>query len=443
MAPCTAPPAFLRYRPISWETGILAVPDNEAPAVGDASPSAVPSKQSAVPSKPSPSASTKKRKSDAPSEQPRKRQSVPTDVDEDDISDMEVNGKAPWENDDDGSGDDDPPNRAPRQPGTRGSARISSRQQGTVQCDPLNEIAGPVAPSSPAIPPPPERTDLSPIDTELSSAGNTFTNVEQPPDVSPVDMPTTFKAPIEDPQNEDPPNESPMDTEATAMDIDETQPRRASTRLSNPQSSQTTSTSTKKNTRTSKSSRTVKKTAKKTTAVHTPSTLASNKWPDYIEHVAPMFSNLTDTTWSSLVDIFYDFEKARGYQDGRLRAGQRPLVLRNWVASRRPQLLDGVLSDKMPATLTLVKNEFWQWWRYLQPVWRNADNSNKPLTDSSRVPGGSWDSLDATGNNGIVNVMVYLCMWGIKVSTDASGRAGWQEALADVRWAFEQMGSTT
>lgn len=281
--------------------------------------------------------------------------------------------------------------------------------------------------------------EQDPIDVEMAQDAPAAGESPSPEPTGPTDDAAPH-APMDVAPPHTPPDEpmdEPMDDNDMGEDSIPTAPRKQPTRATSRAIGTTT---------TKKPGKKTTGDAKKITAA---TAAAKSKGPadsraGYINHVRPMFDKVLDDNWASLVAMFFEFEKSKGYKDERLRTGQRPPVLLNWVASRRPQLLDGVLSDKLPATVTLVRNEFWTWWRYLQPDWRELRQCNKPLIEADRQKtGNEWKSLNVLGTNGLVNVMVYLCMWGMKVVADGTGHPAWQDALVDVRWVIEQMSTAT
>ncbi|KIY60994.1 hypothetical protein CYLTODRAFT_460228 [Cylindrobasidium torrendii FP15055 ss-10] len=100
----------------------------------------------------------------------------------------------------------------------------------------------------------------------------------------------------------------------------------------------------------------------------------------------------------------------------------------------------GALPPHMPTTDSLVRDEFWSWWRWLQPEWRETPPATYPLTKEDReLAEDDWEGVDASGNNGIINVMAYLLFWGMRVVQTGAGRQEWIDALCDVEWVLSKM----
>ncbi|KIY68992.1 hypothetical protein CYLTODRAFT_442968 [Cylindrobasidium torrendii FP15055 ss-10] len=436
LAPCTAPPTFLRYRPVSWEAAAASAPSvNTAPPTMTQqapTPNGVPSPGAAQLS--SLPTTTGKRKTTDTMSKPRKKRGSQHASDEFDETDEDVpQMKDPWDIEDDGSGEDEHPS-AHHEPGTRASHRISARTSSQQQTLPNTAItmsaatprpAGPAVNIEPVVATPPVVTGENPtvsaepmVATSSANSTGTVDNDEQ------NGTPMEFQE-----SNEQQPADVPMDD----MNIAPSEPE-----VAQPESAEASKT--KSVTRASRRNPPAAKKPTKTRQSGKASENSSNTPHEYLNHVRPMFAMVNDDIWNELVALFVRYETGHDSTDARLAPGHRPDVILTWVRSRRPQLLDGVLPTKMPETVTLAKGVFWSWWRCLQPPWRNLRQSNKPITSSDRrITGDDWSRLDANGINGLVNVMVYLLMWGLKVKEDGSGLAAWHEAIRDVQWTFEQM----
>ncbi|KIY61815.1 hypothetical protein CYLTODRAFT_495026 [Cylindrobasidium torrendii FP15055 ss-10] len=384
IAPCSAPPSFLRYRPTTWDAGntespsahsqpstdngLISPPDVSLPGnpttSSNQSPSATTSKKS-----------SKKRKSNTDAAAPpakRHATGVRTNTnDEDQTSDDEPE-ETPWQVDDDGSGEDEPANSQPRRSGTRTSMRISTKTL-PPQHDPLDDITNTVHMSSSDKLPSPEIPD--------NVAGAQLTD--------------------DDTMNEGLDTLNAPTTPATASTPVSTAPF-----LSNP-------------------------------------TIPADL-PKYLTHVLPKFETLAEPAWQDVTKSFVKYEVSRKFDDVRLQTGNRPAAAVQWSRLRRPLITPDKLPREMPQTVKLAAEAFWRWWRHLQPSWRNVNASANALGDIDRnITEEDWERLDASGANGLVNVMGYLWLWGMKVGVSGEGCQDWEAALRDVQWALEKMTAAT
>ncbi|KIY64697.1 hypothetical protein CYLTODRAFT_413146 [Cylindrobasidium torrendii FP15055 ss-10] len=442
--PCTAPPSFLRYRPVTWELG-GPVPVNalQVTESSDPLPATLPGPSSNFSPPPVPSAApsnqtgliqiapnTSKRKKTTPAvEKPRKRRSHQRDNDSDTENDEE-----PWKAfNSDGSGDDEPPNRAPYQPGTRSSGRLSSASK-TV-----NSVASPTNAIDVPLP-------TSPVPMDIDQ---------------PFTDPTTDEASkdlVEDMDTDDPTTAAPVEPEVVAQPqhVEDALPEESTVTppgqtVAAPPTSIAPRTSARTAGRASAKSAASQVATKAASKVATKPKVTGSKvtLPAYITDVQPMFASVNAPHWTALIQKFIEFEGSRKFAEGRLQVGHRPEVVTKWTAARRPHYADGVLPKTMPATFQLVEDAFWVWWRFLQPQWRNTCSSNRkgdisknPLTSRDRQGvEDTWDRLDVSGPLGFMNIIAYLCMWGKKVKKEQAGEDGWNDAIQDVAWVLDNMTS--
>ncbi|KAJ7621441.1 hypothetical protein FB45DRAFT_707048, partial [Roridomyces roridus] len=104
---------------------------------------------------------------------------------------------------------------------------------------------------------------------------------------------------------------------------------------------------------------------------------------------------------------------------------KRPVQVSKWVGIGRTKDPAGVEIGMSPA-------QFWAWWVQINPSWRKKAGT---LVQEGT---GSWDELNKPGMNGLLNVLACLRWWDAVVETKQQ-RDEWDRAVADVRWALEQM----
>ncbi|KIY62547.1 hypothetical protein CYLTODRAFT_458894 [Cylindrobasidium torrendii FP15055 ss-10] len=172
--------------------------------------------------------------------------------------------------------------------------------------------------------------------------------------------------------------------------------------------------------------------------------------PDYISNAQKLFAELTDEQeWEDCVEIYMAYERTRGYARAMLAAGRRPQSLVRYVKAARTIPQDRILPLLWPETAKETQEVFWGWWRWLQPEWRDIDVDDekgnaicRAVAPSTRSPApcdADWSGLDASGVNGLLNVMTYMYFWGRQIQGDQKGRGQWVEALEDVRWVLETL----
>jgi len=73
--------------------------------------------------------------------------------------------------------------------------------------------------------------------------------------------------------------------------------------------------------------------------------------------------------------------------------------------------------------------DFWRWWNYLQPSWRNVDSKS-----TLRTVDGSWDQIDKHGINGLYSVVGALHLWQSFGGEDSL--VSWTYTVEDVCWVL-------
>ena len=132
--------------------------------------------------------------------------------------------------------------------------------------------------------------------------------------------------------------------------------------------------------------------------------------------------------WSSLVVVWFKFEEKHGFNSKgpRLDATHRPRAIAGWIQhARKNYKPDSSLMSQFDV-------DFWRWWNYVQPSWRNVDSKSTPRTVE-----GSWAEITKHGTNGLYSVMGALHLWhsyGEKGSLNS-----WACAAGDVHWVLSQL----
>ncbi|KAJ7058988.1 hypothetical protein C8F01DRAFT_1085448 [Mycena amicta] len=165
--------------------------------------------------------------------------------------------------------------------------------------------------------------------------------------------------------------------------------------------------------------------------------------PDASQWVQEIWSEISGEyvtrSYSQLLEAFLAFERAHGWSDGEkaLSATGRPKQVKDWIRADR----------KATARLTKLHKrydeEFWIWWKVLQPQWRKA-KTDWPAMDAVQKgnEGESWTTLRVPGKNGLVSVVASLYWWGRDGVLKEGPVPEWSRAVKDVTWALHQMASS-
>ncbi|KAJ7576766.1 hypothetical protein C8J56DRAFT_799604 [Mycena floridula] len=140
--------------------------------------------------------------------------------------------------------------------------------------------------------------------------------------------------------------------------------------------------------------------------------------------------------WQSLLKLLVDFEARADFssaasteQRKSLGCVKRPREVHDWIARGRRQS-----STLTQASLSSFKKSWCEWWKLLQPDWREAANVDGFLDESHRQGKGEWGSLDKVSQNGLYSVVVCLSWWGALDQSE-----DWQQAVLDVAWVMSSI----
>ncbi|KAJ7049785.1 hypothetical protein C8F01DRAFT_1264818 [Mycena amicta] len=144
-------------------------------------------------------------------------------------------------------------------------------------------------------------------------------------------------------------------------------------------------------------------------------------------------------SYNDLLAAFVAFERAQGWSDGdkALSASARPKQVKAWIRADR---------KATPQTTKLHKRyeeEFWTWWKFIQPAWRKAKTewAAKDALQVNEQAGDSWAVLSVPGKNGLVSVIASLYWWGRDGVVGEGVSEAWRNAVKDVTWALRRMTS--
>jgi hypothetical protein len=130
-------------------------------------------------------------------------------------------------------------------------------------------------------------------------------------------------------------------------------------------------------------------------------------------------------SWVVLLASWLKYElKNDLHDDGKLRMTHRPACIAVWIACARLPKWWPPIKD-----VEQFEEEFWNWWKGLQPGWR------KDLQWGD----GDLATLHKPGANGVVSVLAGLFYWGMALGDHPEGSSGWSQAVEDVNWLLHHL----
>ncbi|KAH7917593.1 hypothetical protein BV22DRAFT_1026074 [Leucogyrophana mollusca] len=140
------------------------------------------------------------------------------------------------------------------------------------------------------------------------------------------------------------------------------------------------------------------------------------------------------TQYTSLLIQYIALEASTDFEPtgSPFSATHRPKEVAWWIARKRP-------SQPPALDLAVFPRGFWDWWKSLQPEWRNIHIPTQSNTRKSREDHGDWTALDKRGQNGFLSVMACLKWWGTADKCKGCTDARWLIAVEDVQWVMERV----
>ncbi|SJL17956.1 uncharacterized protein ARMOST_21527 [Armillaria ostoyae] len=88
-----------------------------------------------------------------------------------------------------------------------------------------------------------------------------------------------------------------------------------------------------------------------------------------------------------------------------------------------------------------MSEEWWKFWKVLQPEWRDIRSVKGPLRQSQceeSVGVKDWDELSKCGVNGVVTAVAGLAFWGY-LTTGGTRRQKdiWENAVEELKWVLQ------
>ncbi|KAJ8494862.1 hypothetical protein ONZ45_g13091 [Pleurotus djamor] len=184
----------------------------------------------------------------------------------------------------------------------------------------------------------------------------------------------------------------------------------------------------------------------------------SSLWPEWFSsnykllHEPPKMP----ITWSTLLATYVQLEEQTAFANpgpqSTLPAENRPAQIQWWVHRGRRQPV--VISN-----VTTFAEEWWTWWKTMQPEWRAVRDVNGYLTVRHRVfdlaiseAPDAWSTMDKHGANGFLSVVASLGWWAQHLAkmyprwndwtmADPHGRC-WDDAAIDAIWVMQRLAAS-
>ncbi|KAJ8516237.1 hypothetical protein ONZ45_g6440 [Pleurotus djamor] len=178
-------------------------------------------------------------------------------------------------------------------------------------------------------------------------------------------------------------------------------------------------------------------------------------WPDWFRSLYGPFFEITGMpdVWSTLLATYVLLERQTNFDNPgpqcTLPAEDRPEEVHWWVHRGRSKFPTITDIDSFAST-------WWDWWKGMQPKWRNLANVSGPLNHRHRSfpltiseARDAWTELDKPGQNGFLSVVATLGWLGHAIEHKNSllvlwnrevveGR-DWALAAADVVWVMQRI----
>ena len=165
---------------------------------------------------------------------------------------------------------------------------------------------------------------------------------------------------------------------------------------------------------------------------------ADPAWPSWFKDAHQLLSGQNlGREFTSLINHFTEHEKRTDFAPGARSAGfgsdNRPPEVRYWISRGR------AIQPKV-SNVVVFQDNWWKWWKGLQPTWRAVSEVEGPLDRSHRrvsKSGQDWSAVNKHGRNAFFTVMATLFWWGVACSKPPTEDPGWMAAVEDVGWVFD------
>ena len=165
---------------------------------------------------------------------------------------------------------------------------------------------------------------------------------------------------------------------------------------------------------------------------------ADPAWPSWFKDAHQLLSGQNlGREFTSLINHFTEHEKRTDFAPGARSAGfgsdNRPPEVHYWISRGR------TIQPKV-SNVVVFQDNWWKWWKGLQPTWRAVSEVEGPLDRSHRrvsMGGQDWSAVNKHGRNAFFTVLATLFWWGVACSKPPTEDPGWMATVEDVGWVFD------
>ncbi|KAK0496499.1 hypothetical protein EDD18DRAFT_1353272 [Armillaria luteobubalina] len=144
--------------------------------------------------------------------------------------------------------------------------------------------------------------------------------------------------------------------------------------------------------------------------------LESKCWPEWYVWICRMIDALELLGQWSMITMYLTLLEGRNGWDLNnpksdvLALTLRPDWLSHWIQCGQKAVPHCQLKD-----LTMMNEEWWAFWKSLQPAWRDIHGVKGPLSASCRGSAvrGEWGEMSKHGVNGVITTVAGLVFWGL------------------------------
>ncbi|PBK66645.1 hypothetical protein ARMSODRAFT_1021094 [Armillaria solidipes] len=151
-------------------------------------------------------------------------------------------------------------------------------------------------------------------------------------------------------------------------------------------------------------------------------------WPEWFAELIEYLEGYKlGERWNDVLGCLMVWEGRGGFRDLKGAKHRHLSEVASWI-----KFYQRTHPEIMQAGLWRFADEWWSWWKRMQPAWRVVDDVVGPLGDEYRVGlGGDWEVLSKRGQNGHVSPLAALVWWGDSVGDDVDLRREWAWALEE------------
>ncbi|KAJ7173537.1 hypothetical protein C8R46DRAFT_870792, partial [Mycena filopes] len=136
--------------------------------------------------------------------------------------------------------------------------------------------------------------------------------------------------------------------------------------------------------------------------------------PDVPPWVAHAFAQLSGTaagkTFEEVLQAWLLLERKYGFVAGATNSSfskvKRPQAVTDWVRDGRGRTVE----IRQIGDVAKFGDEWWGWWRALQPKWRAHRDGERPEEPAGNT---DWGKLVVPGQNGLLSVVAALYWWRV------------------------------